>query len=97
MIYDHPSTQQHLTPQLARLALVADVSYGALLEVGRADLALLVQWFIDDDGSFYIEPMEELTSDDLALMERAERLALSAVQRSDLEPHPARRSGEEPK
>lgn len=58
---------------------VADVAAAALREVGRPDLAELVQFFIDDDGSFYLEPMDEVFGTDLALMKRAERLALEAI------------------
>jgi hypothetical protein len=74
------------------MSLAAEVSYGALVEVGRLDLANLVQWFENDDGSLYLEPMDELSPDDLALMLRAEALALSAISRSDREPHPPRAS-----
>lgn len=72
------------TPAERELELAAQVSYGALLEAGRPDLALIAAWFTDDDGSIYIEPLDELEGDDLALVERAERLALEAIARKAL-------------
>ena len=57
----------------------ANIAYAALREVGRDDLADLVCFFIDVDGSVYLEPLDEVTCADLALIERAERLALEVV------------------
>lgn len=53
----------------------ADVAFGALLEAGRPDLAELVHVFTNDDGTFYIEPLDEVADPaDVALIERAEFL-----------------------
>ena len=57
----------------------ADIASAALLEAGRPDLAQLVQFFLDDACSFYLEPMDEVFGADLDLMQRAERLALEAI------------------
>lgn len=59
--------------------LVVDVAHAALLEVGRSDLAELVCGYVDADGSLYLEPLDEVVGADLALMERAWSLALSAA------------------
>lgn len=63
--------------------LVAEAAYGALVEVGRRDLALGFLTFADDDGTPYLEPLDpdELTDDDLKVLERAERLALEVLDR----------------
>ena len=54
----------------------AAIAWAALREIGRDDLAELVQFFINEDGSLYLEPMDEVCDADLELMKRAERLAL---------------------
>jgi len=54
---------------------VVDITHAALLEAGRPDLADLVQFFENDDGSLYLEPMDEVSPADLKLMLRAEALA----------------------
>jgi hypothetical protein len=61
---------------------LADVSHAALMDAGRPDLAALVQWFEDDDGLFYLEPMDELACEaDAVLMMRAEQLAYEWLRR----------------
>lgn len=65
--------------EVRAIDVAAQVAYAALCEVGRRDLADLVLFFTDDDGSLYIEPMEDLNEADLALMSRAERLACEAT------------------
>jgi hypothetical protein len=59
--------------------VAATVAHAALLEAGRPDLADLVRFFRNGDGSLYLEPLDEVAGDDLELMLRAERLALLAV------------------
>jgi hypothetical protein len=55
--------------------------YAALMEGGRPDLAVNVLVFVEDDGTPYVEPMDELTGIDLAIVEKAESLALEAYER----------------
>jgi hypothetical protein len=57
---------------------VADVCHAALIEAGRPELAELVQFFYDDDGRPYLEPIDDVSDADWAVMKRAEELALSA-------------------
>ena len=53
----------------------ANIAGAALDEVGRRDLSLLIQVFIDDDGSPYIEVNDEiLGEDDWAIVDKAEDL-----------------------
>lgn len=59
--------------------LLVDITYAALLEAGRPDLANLVQFFEDDDGSLYLEPMDEVSDLDLIVMSKAVFLAQCAV------------------
>lgn len=62
---------------------LADRVHAALSEVGRSDLGQLVVVFEDDDGRPYVETGmisteegdEDCTPDELALIERAERIA----------------------
>lgn len=61
--------------------MLVDVTYAALQEVGRPDLANLVQFFEDDDGSPYLEPMDEVSAMDMEIMDRAVFLAQCAVDR----------------
>lgn len=60
--------------------VAAEVAYGALLEVGRRDLADLVMFHLDDDGTPYLEPMDDVAGADLELMVRAEALALRSAE-----------------
>lgn len=55
-----------------------DIACGALLEVGRADLALNIAWY-DEEPHGYIQPFDDLSLADMALIERAESLALEAI------------------
>ncbi len=57
-----------------------DVAFAALYEAGRSDLALAVAWFDEDETGGYLQPFDEedLTPDDLAVIERAEAIARSA-------------------
>lgn len=51
-----------------------DVVHAALVEVGRPDLAGLVQWFEDEHGG-YVEVCDEIVSEaDYVLIDRAETL-----------------------
>ena len=55
-----------------------EVAYGALMEVGRQDLALLILRFPDDGG--YIEVNDDILSDaDWALVDKAETLARASI------------------
>ena len=62
----------------------ADITYGLLLEAGRPDLAELVSFHTNDDGTFYLEPLDEVTGVDLELMEKAEALALERISSTDV-------------
>lgn len=53
---------------------LADAMYAALREVD-AELAHLFAVFVDDDGTPYVEHLDELDPAELELLERAERLA----------------------
>lgn len=77
------------------MELAAKIADAALREIGRDDLADICLWFLNDDDSIYIEPCDDLNGDDLVLVERAEALALTAIQRSDREHSAARVSGGE--
>ena len=56
-----------------------EVAFAALMEVGRRDLALLIQWF-DDDGDGYIEVNDDILSEaDWALVDKAETLARASI------------------
>jgi len=57
---------------------IANITHAALLEVGRPDLAFLVSWSQDDDGSWYLEPLDDVADADLKLMLRAEQVALAS-------------------
>jgi hypothetical protein len=48
-----------------------NVAHAALLDIGRRDLADVLAVYEDDDGSLYVEPL-----DDLAVMDRALALAV---------------------
>ena len=58
-----------------------ELAAAALAEAGRVDLAHGVLGFTNDDGTFYLEPLdaEELDRLDLDLIERAAHLAAGAV------------------
>lgn len=58
----------------ADIVTVANVTHAALLEIGRADLAALVQFFPNGDGSWYLEPLDEVSDADYALMCKASTL-----------------------
>ena len=62
-----------------------DICHAALMDVGRPDLAELVQFSVNDDGSEYLEPLDEVDDeDDWALMLRAEAIALSGRYQRDI-------------
>ena len=61
---------------------VADVAHAALVEVGRPDLAEGFGVWLDEDGTPYLEPFDQLNAADFQLMIRAETLALDAPVRS---------------
>lgn len=63
---------------------VADVAYAALLEAGRPDLAELVAFHVDDDGTLYLEPLDDVAGADLELMLKAEGLALEWQSSADV-------------
>lgn len=55
-----------------RLMNAAEVARAALLEAGRPDLADIVLAFVDDDGAYYLEPLDDVTDPaDLELLDRA--------------------------
>jgi hypothetical protein len=60
------------------LEQAAEIAHAALCDAGRPDLAEIAAWFTNPDGSLYIEPLDELEPEDLALIERAEQIALAA-------------------
>lgn len=57
----------------------AEVAYGALVEIGRRDLANLLQWFPDDVGGWYLEAdADEVGEADWALMVKADGIGRGA-------------------
>jgi hypothetical protein len=65
--------------RLAGIEAFASVAHAALHEVGRHDLAEISPAFEDVDGSYYLEPLDELNDPDLELVARAEALGRSSV------------------
>lgn len=54
----------------ADVELAAHITYGALLEAARPDLAALVCYFHNEDGTPYLEPLDEVTAQSLASIVR---------------------------
>jgi len=55
----------------------AEIVYACLTEAGRADLGQMCLTFANDDGSPYLEfDEDEFTPSEVAMLERAEELAL---------------------
>lgn len=57
--------------------ILADRVHMALMEAGRPDLAELVIVFENDDGTPYVELLDECEPDEVALIDRAEHLAVT--------------------
>lgn len=57
----------------------ADVAHAALMEAGRPDLANLLMYFQEDDGTWYLEPMDDANLVDMELMIRADLIAIASV------------------
>lgn len=63
------------------IEVAAQIMYTALAEVGRTDLAEVALWFTNDDGSLYVEVLDDVEPAELSLIEQAERLALEWLAR----------------
>jgi hypothetical protein len=58
-----------------------EIVYAALMEAGHPELAHGFLVFLNADGTPYVEPLDELDPADLAIVEKAEQLALEAIAR----------------
>lgn len=56
----------------------ADVVHAALMEVGYRELAFSFAAYVNDDGSFYAEPFDDLNPEATQALERAEAIARQA-------------------
>ena len=70
----------------AAAAEFTNLVHAALMEGGRPDLAVEFLVFIEDDGTPYVEPMDELTGADLAIVsfEHESKLHISPGQMATL-------------
>lgn len=56
-----------------------DVAFGALVEVGRRDLAMLIAWFEDEEGGYLEADGHVLSRHEWDLIDKAEDLARASV------------------
>ena len=56
-----------------------DVAFGALMEVGRRDLAMLIAWFEDEQGGYLEADGEILSHHEWDLIDKAENLARASA------------------
>ncbi len=56
-----------------------DVAFGALVEVGRRDLAMLIAWFEDEEGGYLEANGHVLSHHEWSLIDKAEDLARASV------------------
>jgi hypothetical protein len=57
----------------------AEIVGACLREAGHPELADIAGCFTDDDGTFYVEPYDELNATELAVVEKAEQIATLAL------------------